>query len=81
MATTSYFEQQLLATDNKSNADPKKQGCVLEILVSSFSGEHQLYLRHIDSKGIVSNSVIPKKQANELLDGLQDAMHYLSYTK
>jgi len=81
MATTSYFEQELSATDEHSNADPSKPGCLLEIQVSSFSGKHQLYLRHVDAKGVESYSVLGKKQAQELLEGLEGAMHYLGYMK
>lgn len=79
MATTTYFEQELLATDKSSNADPSQPKSTLEIQVSSFSGEHQLYLAHEDGEGNQSYSVIGKKQAQELLEGLETAMHYLKY--
>jgi len=80
MATTSYFEQDLSATDDSANADPSKVGCLLEIQVSSYSGKHQLYFRHVDANGVESYSVIPKAQAKELLAGLESAMGYLGYT-
>jgi hypothetical protein len=79
MATTSYFEQTLSATDERANADSRKPGCQLEILVSSLSGEHQLYIRHVDATGTESVSVVPRRQARELLKALEAAVSYLRY--
>ncbi len=81
MATTMYFEAELSALDSSANADPTKPTNQIEIYISSYSREHQLYLKHIDGDGKEVHSVISKDQAKQLLEGLESAMGYLGYDK
>ena len=81
MATTMYFEAELSALDKAANADPAKPTNLLEIYISSYSREHQLYIKHVDGDGKEVHSVITTQQAKDMLAGLEDAMAYLGYDK
>lgn len=81
MATTMYFEAELSALDKAANADPTQPTNLVEIYVSSYSREHQLYIKHVDGNGKEVHSVITKQQAKDMLEGLDHAMGYLGYDK
>jgi len=81
MATTMYFEADLAGLDSSANADLTNPTNKIEIYISSYSGEHQLYLKHIERGGKEVYSVITKYQAKQMLDGLEHAMGYLGYDK
>lgn len=81
MTTTSYFEEKIPIPNDIGKADENAQTNLVEIYVSSFSGEHELYLKHTDSEGKESRSIINKEQAKRMLSGLDSAMIYLGYSK
>jgi len=81
MATTSYFEEQLPAAGRNGTADTSAPKTTVEILVSSYSGKHDLYLKIVDSQGEEKSLVLNKHHAVQLLEGLQKAAFYLQYVK
>jgi hypothetical protein len=81
MAATSYYKEEIPSVDKDGKADNDKPANLFEIYISSFSGEHELYLKHIDGESNESYSIINKEQANRMLEGLENAMHYLRYLK
>jgi len=81
MATTSYFEEELFAVAKNGKADRNAPKILFEIYISSFSGEHQLYLKHKTNDSEEVYSIIEKDQALRMLEGLENAVHYLGYLK
>jgi hypothetical protein len=79
MATTSYFEEEIPTTDAHGKANKNKQTNLVELYISSFSGEEELYPRHIDEEGKESRSILCKDQAERMLEGLRTAMLCLGY--
>jgi hypothetical protein len=81
MGTTSYFEETLSMAGKDGNADPTAPETIVEVLVSSFSGKHQLYIRTTNADGDEYTHVLDKDQAIKLLEGLDKAAFYLGYIK
>jgi len=79
MATTSYFEADLPTAAGNGKADDSAPKTTVEILVSSYSGEHILYLKIIDADGDEKSFVLSKQHAVDLLEGLERAASYLRY--
>jgi len=48
MASTFYFEEVLYPPNKDGRADKTKPGNTLEIFVSNFYGDHQIFLRVTD---------------------------------
>lgn len=77
MATTTYFEAELPLGDKDAPAEGGKNTRKIELFVSDFFGTHEIYLRIDDDEpGTVR---LDKAEAKVLLEGLGDAMRYLSY--
>jgi hypothetical protein len=81
MATTSYFEAPLLVANAKGKADESSRKSTLEVLVSSYSGEHQIYLKTIGPDGREHMLIVDRGNTVALLDGLERAAFYLGYLK
>lgn len=81
MATTSYFEAPLPVANSIGNADASSRRTTVELLVSSYSGKHQIYLKTIGSDGHELPMSLDKKDAVALLDGLERSTVYLGYLK
>ncbi|MCX7097056.1 MAG: hypothetical protein NTV43_04010 [Methylococcales bacterium] len=81
MATTSYFEGEIPTVNDIGKADKNKPTNLVEIYISSFSNDHELYLKHIDGEGNESRSILNKDQAKRMLKGLNDAMFFLGYVR
>ena len=77
MATTTYFEADLPLGDRNASADDGKNTRKVEIFVSDFFGHHQIYLRIDDDEA--GTIRLGKADSRALLEGLEDAMRYLSY--
>jgi len=78
MATTMYYGEYLQpVSDPRKSEKPDK--IYIEVFVSSVTGEHELYLKVIDQEE--RDVILSKAQAQELLGGLEGAMHYLRYLK
>lgn len=76
MATTSYFEEELPAVGGNGKADHEKSSNLLELYISSYSGVHELYLKHVDDMGKESYSILVN-----MFRSLESALHYLGYLK
>ena len=81
MATTSYFEEEIPTPGDNGKADENQQTNLVEIYISSFSGDEELYLKHIDGEGKESRSILCKEQAERMLESLKNAMFFLGYCK
>lgn len=79
MATTSYFEEQLSPAGADGKVDPSGLTTTFEILVSSFSGEHKIYLKVVDPNGDERSFPLGRRQAVAIHNGLERACHYLQY--
>ena len=79
MATTSYFEEHLASPDDAGKPKLDESKSTLEILVSSYSGTHRLYLKVIDPEGTANSLILDKDNAVKLLEGLERAAFYLRY--
>jgi len=79
MATTSYFEEALSPVDTDGKANPSSLMTTLEVLISSYSGEHRLYLKVTDPNGDERSFPLSHRQAVALHGGLERACHYLQY--
>ena len=60
MATNSYFEAALPIAGAKGRADDSLANTSIEILVSSYSGEHVVYLKIADPNGDERSLVLSK---------------------
>jgi len=68
MATTLYFEKRI-----KDLGAPKKDTAIdLEVGVTSFTGDHHLFLQ-VDGKG----AIMRDEEALELLDAIESACGYM----
>jgi len=77
MATTTYFEAELPVGDKDASAEGGKNTRKIEMFVSDFFGTHEIYLRIDDDEpGTIR---LDKAGAKALLEGLSEAMRYLSY--
>ena len=77
MATTTYFEADLALGDKDASGEGGKNTRKIEVFVSDFFGTHEIYLRIDDDEpGTIR---LDKANAKALLEGLGEAMRYLSY--
>ena len=77
MATTTYFEADLPLGDKDASGEDGKNTRKIELFVSDFFGTHEIYLRIDDDEpGTVR---LDKASARDLVEGLGEAMRYLSY--
>jgi hypothetical protein len=81
MATTSYLEAQLPIANAMGKADESSRKTTVELLVSSYSGEHRIYLKVIEPDGQERPLILDRENAVALLDGLERAVSYLGYVK
>tara|TARA_R110002167_G_scaffold215893_2_gene420751 strand:+ start:560 stop:808 length:249 start_codon:yes stop_codon:yes gene_type:complete len=79
MATTSYFEEDLYPPNDDGRADKSKPSNTLEVIVSNFHGDHQIYLKITDESGEGKTLHLSKEQAKSLSDGCESADLYIGY--
>ena len=81
MATTQYFETDLHPTAKSGMPDLKASTTYMELLISSFSGEHRIMIKLVDPKGKEQFFTLTREQAVALHDGIESACYYLQYIK
>lgn len=79
MGTTAYFEGELPPLGGDGKPDLSGPTTTFEVVVSSFSGEHRLYLKIVDAKGDELLLSLDKANAVALHEGLERAAFYLRY--
>ena len=81
MATMSYFEEPLYAPGNDGLADTKGKPTVVEVVVSSFFANHQIFLRLKKGprESDCENLHLTKEQAFELAEALDTAARSIGY--
>ncbi len=77
MSHTCYYEADLPLGDEEAFRKDRKKTRKVELFVSDFFATHEIYLRIDDDEG--GTMRLDKAEARALLDGLAEAMRYLSY--
>ncbi len=79
MGATFYYEEELFPPGDDGRADKEKEPTKLELMVSNFYSDHQIYLRIHNSKGEYTTLHLTKSQADELADSLTRCKSYIGY--
>ncbi|MFH0910962.1 MAG: hypothetical protein V1918_05620 [Planctomycetota bacterium] len=77
MAHTCYYEANLPLGDKAASSKGSKKTRKIELFVSDFFNTHEIYLRIDDDDDRTMR--LDKVEARALLDGLSNAMRFLSY--
>ncbi|QDV42959.1 hypothetical protein Enr13x_28110 [Stieleria neptunia] len=78
MSTMSYFEEPLYTPGNNGLADKSGEPTVVEVIVSNFFSNHQVYLQ-FSSNGECRSLHLTKDQAKELAEALSIASRSIAY--
>lgn len=81
MSTTSYYDEDVYQSNDNGEPDKSVKPDHLELIISSYSGDHKLYMTYTDNQDREHKTVLPKEQAVKLYEQLQSALFYLGYIK
>lgn len=82
MGGTTYFEEEVpVAGKTTGTVDSSVPPTTISLMVSSYSGTHQIYLRLTDEEGEYVTYLLNKEHAVALHEGIEKAAFYLQYIK
>ncbi len=80
MSTTEYFQDKLYPTNEQNGrADKNKEATEMQLFLSNYFGDHQIYLKLISAEGKETIFHLTKAQALDLSNSLERAVSYISY--
>ena len=79
MATTQYFEEKFYPPNAHGRADKTDDGTVIQLMVTSFYGDHQIFLRINEGMENEQELHLTKIQARDLAEALNAADQTIGY--
>jgi hypothetical protein len=79
MGTTQYFEEKFYPPNGHGRADESQDGTIVQLLVTSFYGDHQIFLRINEGMENEQDLHLTKVQARELAEALNACDQTIGY--